>query len=125
MKKAFAALALLTAGCAAERGHSVIFVTIDGSRWQEVFGGADEELIKDKKIPKDTLDAFWRPTAEERRRALMPFLWETVAKEGQLLGNVDVGSQVLVTNRFKISYPGYHELLSGFASDHRQQQQGP
>jgi hypothetical protein len=118
VRKALAALALLAAaGCAAERGHSVIVVTLDGTRWQEIFGGADEELIKDKKIPQETVEQFWRPTAEERRRALMPFLWGTIAREGQLLGNVAVGSQVLVTNRFKISYPGYHELLSGFPSE--------
>jgi hypothetical protein len=116
VRKALAALALLVAGCAAERGHSVIVVTLDGTRWQEIFGGADAELIRDKKVPKETVDQFWRPSAEERRRTLMPFLWDTVAREGQLLGNVDVGSQILVTNRFKISYPGYHELLSGFPS---------
>lgn len=111
------AFALLATGCAAERGRSVILVTVDGTRWQEIFGGADPELIKDKKIPRDNHDAFWAPSADERRRKLMPFLWGKVAVDGQLLGNVAVGSQVLVTNRFKISYPGYHELLSGFPSE--------
>lgn len=47
----------------------------------------------------------------------MPFLWGTIARDGQLLGNVDAGSPVIVTNAFKISYPGYHELLSGFPSE--------
>jgi hypothetical protein len=117
VKQAVAALALLAAGCAAERGNSVIVVTLDGTRWQEIFGGADAELIRDKKVPKEIHDQFWRPSADERRQALMPFLWDSVAREGQLLGNVEVGSQVLVTNRFKISYPGYHELLSGFPSE--------
>lgn len=114
---AVVALALLSAGCAAERGRSIIVVTVDGTRWQEVFGGADPELIQGKNIPKDTVDAFWAPTAEERRGRLLPFVWSRMATEGQLLGNVAVGSQVLVTNKFKISYPGYHELLSGFPSD--------
>jgi hypothetical protein len=115
--RVLAALALLGAGCAAERGQSVIVVTVDGTRWQEIFGGADAELIKDPKVSKDTVDEFWRPTVEERRRALMPFVWGTMAEQGQLLGNANVGSQVLVTNRYRISYPGYHELLSGFASE--------
>jgi hypothetical protein len=114
-----AMLALMTA-CAATRGPSVILVTIDGTRWQEVFGGADLAMIENKRETgeiQSTRKAFWRDSLEERRRALMPFLWGTVAREGQLLGNVDVGSQVLVTNRFRISYPGYHELLSGFPSE--------
>ena len=118
MKRAAAALFLFVAGCAAERGHSVILVTVDGVRWQEVFGGADLRLIEEKKeTAAATKKAFWRETAEERRSALFPFLWDTVAQEGQLLGNVGLGSPVIVTNRYKISYPGYHELLSGFASE--------
>jgi hypothetical protein len=120
MKRAVIALGLLAAGCAADRGHSVILVTIDGTRWQEVFGGADLHLVENKKDTGEvqtTRKAFWRGSIDERRRALMPFLWGTVAREGQMIGNVDVGSQILVTNAYKISYPGYHELLSGFASE--------
>ncbi|MBI3858355.1 MAG: alkaline phosphatase family protein [Planctomycetes bacterium] len=120
MRRLAAALALFAVGCAAERGHSVIVVTIDGTRWQEVFGGADLRLVEDTKETGGTAlikKEFWRPSAEERRRILMPFFWGTIAAQGQLLGNVDVGSQILVTNRYKISYPGYHELLSGFASE--------
>jgi hypothetical protein len=114
-----ALLFVLAAGCAAPR-PSVVLVTIDGTRWQEIFGGADQALLENRKetgeIPA-TRKAFWRDSAPERRRALAPFLWDTVAKEGQLIGNVDLGSQILVTNRYRISYPGYHELLSGFASE--------
>jgi hypothetical protein len=110
---------VLAAGCAAPR-PSVVLVTIDGTRWQEIFGGADRELLEGKKetgeIPA-TQKAFWRDSALERRRALAPFLWDTVAKEGQLIGNVDASSQILVTNPYRISYPGYHELLCGFASE--------
>ena len=118
---------LLLIGCAeAERReavperHNVILVTVDGVRWQEVFGGADARMLESKadtRRPEATRAEYWRETVEERRLALMPFLWTTVAREGQLLGNVDVGSQVLVTNAYKISYPGYHELLSGYASE--------
>ena len=118
MKLLAAALTLFVAGCAAERGHSVILVTIDGVRWQEVFGGADLRLLEERKETAEaSKKAFWRDSAEERRSALVPFLWDTVAQEGQLLGDLGVGSPVIVTNRYKISYPGYHELLSGFASD--------
>ena len=114
-----ALLLVLAAGCAAAR-PSVVLVTIDGTRWQEIFAGADPGLLEKEKetgeIPA-ARKAFWRESAQERRRALAPFLWDTVAREGQLIGNVDRGSQILVTNRYRISYPGYHELLSGFASE--------
>jgi hypothetical protein len=116
------ALALVLAtGCAAPRS-SVVLVTIDGTRWQEIFGGADLGLLegrneKEKEQLQGARQAFWRDSPEERRRVLAPFLWGTVAKEGQLIGNVGQGSQILVTNRFRISYPGYHELLCGFASE--------
>jgi len=118
--RAAPALLLLLAACTAPTRSNVVLVTIDGVRWQEIFGGADAGLIENKKetgnIPA-TKQAFWRETADERRRALAPFLWGTVAVKGQLVGNVDVGSQVLVANRHRFSYPGYHELLSGFPSE--------
>jgi hypothetical protein len=56
---------------------------------------------------------FWRNTAEERRRVLMPFLWSVVAKEGQIYGNRTRGSEASVTNGFNFSYPGYNESLTG------------
>ncbi len=119
MKVALAVCLLAGAGCAA-RGPNVILVTIDGTRWQEIFNGADLALLENKKESGEVQairKAFWRETAEERRAALMPFLWGTVAREGQLIGRVDRGSQVLVGNKYRISYPGYHELLSGFPSE--------
>ncbi|MBV8881713.1 MAG: alkaline phosphatase family protein [Planctomycetaceae bacterium] len=119
MKTASALLLLLAAGCAAPRSN-VVLVTIDGTRWQEIFRGADLRLVENRKETGDvpgTRTAFWRESLDERRRALAPFLWDVVAREGQLLGDVDRGSQVLVANKFKISYPGYHELLCGFPSE--------
>jgi hypothetical protein len=122
MKRTFlrvcAVLALAVFGDARDEAH-VVLVTLDGVRWQEVFRGADEALIdKDHGGVEDVAALrarFWRPTAEERRAALMPFLWSVVAKEGQLLGNADKGSVVRVTNGLNFSYPGYSELLCGFA----------
>lgn len=119
MKLALVAFLMVGTGCAA-RGPNVILVTVDGTRWQEIFSGADPALLESRQDGAEvqaTRKAFWRETAEERRQALMPFLWGTVAKKGQLIGRVDHGSQILVTNKFKISYPGYHELLSGFPSE--------
>jgi hypothetical protein len=46
----------------------------------------------------------------------MPFLWNTLAARGQIFGNVDAGGRLVVSNPHRTSYPGYHELLSGFSS---------
>lgn len=99
--------------------QNVVLVMMDGLRWQEVFRGADEAyMTKDVgKVEKpDPLKAKWlRPTAEERRKELMPFLWGTVVPAGQIYGNRDKGSAVAVTNGIGVSYPGYAETLCGFA----------
>lgn len=119
MRRAAAFLLFLGAGCASARSN-VVVVTIDGTRWQEIFGGAELALIENKKETGDVAGArkaFWREDLEERRMALAPFLWGTVAKRGALIGHVDAGSQIRVLNPYKISYPGYHELLCGFPSD--------
>ncbi len=97
---------------------SVIFITLDGLRWQEVFTGAEELLLSKENGGVKDVDglkkSFWRDTPETRREALMPFLWSEVAKQGQLLGNTNKGSAVRVTNGMNFSYPGYNELLCGF-----------
>ena len=56
---------------------------------------------------------FWRDDVEERRKALFPFLWNTIAKQGQIFGNQTKGSIARVTNGMAFSYPGYNEMLTG------------
>jgi len=98
---------------------NVIFVTWDGFRWQELFGGAEEALISkaDGGVPEiDALrDAFWRSSPEARREVLLPFFWGTLAKRGQVFGDPDRGAASRVTNGKKFSYPGYNEMFVGFA----------
>jgi hypothetical protein len=99
--------------------HNVILVVADGLRWQDVFRGADSLLVfgHPKVVGNDAVTVrrrYWRPTAGERRQALMPFLWSTVAREGQIFGNRDVGSNARITNGMKFSYPGYNEMLVGY-----------
>ena len=51
-------------------------ITIDGTRWQEIFKGADEALLRNINYVKDTtlmLKQYSHPDREERRRRLMPF----------------------------------------------------
>jgi len=99
------------------RTKHVFLITTDGLRWEEVFRGADEAMInKEFGLVGDTnaLRSWaWRPTAAERRAALFPFLWSTVASEGQLFGNRSEGSEVRVSNPHHFSYPGYSEFLTG------------
>ncbi len=58
---------------------------------------------------------FWRDTPEARREALLPFVWSEIAKRGQIFGNARKGSVARVTNGLNFSYPGYSEMLTGFA----------
>lgn len=101
------------------RTRNVVLVVTDGLRWQDVFAGADSSIMfGDARYLGDTAATrrdFWRPTIEERRRAMMPFLWNTIARRGQLYGNATRGSRAQVTNGLKFSYPGYNEMLSGAA----------
>lgn len=95
----------------------VIVVSVDGVRWQEVFGGALPELVEGKQggapDPKELAAKFLRPTDQERRAALMPFLWQTVAKQGQIFGDLTRGAASRLTNGLWFSYPGYNEMLTG------------
>jgi hypothetical protein len=103
------------------RTRNVVLIVTDGLRWQEVFGGAERALIGPAGGVGDTttiLKEFWRESPDERRKALLPFLWNTIAKEGQILGNPARGSRGTVTNGLKFSYPGYNEMILG-AADRR------
>jgi hypothetical protein len=96
---------------------NVIVITLDGLRWQEMFGGADRDYFKRTK-PNEVVAAetrFWRPTPEERRSVLMPFMWKTIASRGQIFGDPAKGSRVRLTNGLWFSYPGYNEMLAGSA----------
>ncbi|MFO0796185.1 MAG: alkaline phosphatase family protein [Gemmataceae bacterium] len=122
MFRLFAGLLAVTLSAApaaaAPQTENVLWVMLDGLRWQEVFTGADEALLnKDRGGVKDVADCkarFWRDTPEARREVLLPFLWGTVAKGGRVYGNKLVGSPGRVTNLFNVSYPGYNEVLCGF-----------
>jgi len=97
----------------------IIFVMTDGLRWQEVFTGAEGSLMNKKngKVTGETLlkKTYWRETPEARREALLPFVWGVMAKQGQIFGNREKGSDAYVTNGLWFSYPGYSETLCGFA----------
>ena len=103
---------------ATRRTENVVLIVPDGLRWQEVFAGAEKALLNDKEggswLDEPTLlRNFWRDDVAERRRVLLPFLWGTIAKQGQIFGNKTLGSSAQVTNGMAFSYPGYNEMVTG------------
>lgn len=99
--------------------ENVIFVMTDGLRWQEVFTGADQSLMTkengvDEAAAPAVKKAFWRDAPEVRRELVLPFIWNVMAKQGQIFGNRNRKSDMRVTNGLKFSYPGYNETLCGF-----------
>jgi len=102
--------------------HYLVIVTLDGFRWQEIFAGADSLLLSDPVYTPDTAiykDCYWAATPAQRRERLFPFLWTTIAGQGQLYGNRLVGNYVNVANKMWFSYPGYNEMFTGQPDDAR------
>ncbi|AMV26432.1 Type I phosphodiesterase / nucleotide pyrophosphatase [Gemmata sp. SH-PL17] len=120
---ALVVLATLTAPASgaepARKAENVIVVTLDGFRWQELFEGGDESFMDAKqggvKDVPGLKKRYLREKVEDRRTALMPFLWGTVAKHGQVFGNPAKGASAKITNGLKFSYPGYSEMFCGLA----------
>jgi len=99
-------------------GNNVFIITLDGFRWQELFYGADPEILADSESTKDTMFSkamFWHDNQKIRRERLMPFVWNVIAKQGQLFGNRKLGNYVNTKNFYAISYPGYNEIFTGQA----------
>ena len=121
------ALAALPPQCraavpAAHKTSTVVLIVSDGLRWQEIFTGAEEDLLNEKEggswVPTEELrKRYWRESPAERRAALFPFIWGTVAKQGQIYGNQTLGSVARVTNGKAFSYPGYNEMSTGYPND--------
>lgn len=104
---------------AQSKAENVIVITIDGFRWQDVFGGADSVILFNdafkKTEGKRLTGKFWAKTEAERRMRLMPFFWNTIAKDGRIYGNRNYGNDVSVSNLTNISNPGYSEIFTGYA----------
>lgn len=102
---------------AAPSARNVVVITLDGFRWQEMFTGADRDYFKKEENgqPGPAEKRFWRPSPEERRAALLPFIWTIVATQGQIYGDPSKGSRSHLTNGLWFSYPGYNEMFSGAA----------
>lgn len=95
-----------------------IIVLMDGYRWKELFRGADSALLFDKKYNSQDstwrMEKYWGANEKERREKLMPFVWNHIAKEGQIYGNRDLGNLVNVKNKYWFSEPGRSETFCGY-----------
>jgi hypothetical protein len=119
MLRLLALLLLLPLAAHAGRNtENVILVTLDGVRIQEIFAGMDPLLADSaakREISEDKVlrERYWRETPEQRREALMPFFWKTLAPTGVVVGNPARGSSMKVGNAIKWSSPGYSEIMTG------------
>jgi hypothetical protein len=104
--------ALLAAGFMAgqTKTQNIVLVTADGLRWLELFHGIDPLLANEKSAGMKDAGAL-RQELSRGRTALMPFVWTELAPNGVILRDVKV------TNRYRVSYPGYSEILTGRAQD--------
>ncbi len=102
---------------AQQKTENLVIVTLDGMRWEEVYGGADSALLLNKEFTRDssgTSFKFWDNDIDVRRKKLFPFLWSTVVGKGQLYGNRWKSSEVNNANPYWFSYPGYNEIFTGY-----------
>lgn len=117
-----AALALLICepAFAQPKTRNVVLIVMDGLRWQETFTGADPSLLNEKyggiwESEATLRQRFGNDDPSKRRELLFPFLWDVVARQGQIFGNQKLGSIARVTNTHRTSYPGYSEMSTGHA----------
>jgi hypothetical protein len=100
------------------KAKNEIIILMDGYRWNELFHGADSNLLFSQKY--NTQDSLWRmqkywaSNEKTRREKLMPFVWQHIAKKGQIYGNRDVGNLVNVKNKYWFSEPGRSETFCGY-----------
>lgn len=97
--------------------RNVVLITTDGLRWEELFRGANPKMyteVNQVTTPSLLEKKYGTENDENRREKLMPFIWSTVVKHGEIFGNRDVGSKARVTNDKWFSYPGYNELFTGY-----------
>lgn len=108
--------------CQNAKTENLFIITLDGFRWQELYTGADSTLLMTKEYtpnPEELKQKYWANTAEQRRKLLLPFFWSELVLKGQLYGNRIYGNKVNCSNQMWFSYPGYNEILSGYADDDR------
>ncbi|MDP4277473.1 MAG: alkaline phosphatase family protein [Bacteroidota bacterium] len=108
----FVLLSTCVYGVAQEKTQCLFLVMADGWRCNEVFSGASDSILAN--APDVVKQQFIAGTPEERRKALMPFIWTEIESKGQIYGNRAYGNKVNLTNPYHFSYPGYNEIITGY-----------
>ncbi|GLR16991.1 alkaline phosphatase family protein [Portibacter lacus] len=118
MKNFFITLLIFTSfSLFAQNDNNVILISLDGLRWQELFGGAADSMILNKNLTHNSnvIDKYQAEDKETARKLLMPWFWSEIATKGQIYGNRWEGNNMNCTNRQWFSYPGYNEILTGYS----------
>lgn len=116
MKKLFISVAILLSFQSIAAEKNLILITIDGLRWQEVFQGKQLEILENKEFTPHRNALVERLSTQEPLQAkntLMPFMWNTIAKKGVIIGDRTQSSKMSVSNDWYFSYPGYSEIFTG------------
>ena len=95
---------------------NLFVITLDGFRWQELFTGADPSLLADPEFTPDTATMkmlYGDDDPAQRRKKLLPFIWNVIAAKGQLYGNRHFDNKINTANLYRFSYPGYNEIFTG------------
>lgn len=80
--------------------QNVIFITWDGVRYEEFFGGKSD------------------PSIATESTSILEKFWDTYANQGIVLGDEDSDSSMLVSNDSTISYPAYLSMMNGIHTDY-------
>ncbi len=98
---------------------NIIVITTDGLRWQEVFKGMDAAIANKREFNQGDsayiFKKYWAASEQERRKKLLPFLWSVIEQRGQIFGNRNYDNKVDNANPYWFSYPGYNEIMTGYA----------
>lgn len=119
MKRLILPLALMFSNFLFSQTENIIVITTDGLRWQEVFKGMDTALANRSNFNEGDsayiFEKYWTSDEKERRKKLMPFLWSSIEAKGQIFGNRAYHNNVDNANPYWFSYPGYSEIMTGYA----------
>lgn len=118
-KTLFLSLIISLSAASQRQTENIIIVTTDGFRWQELFGGMDSTIANNPKFNQGDSEylykKYWSADADGRRKMLLPFIWNKIGTSGQLFGNRWLGCRVDNANPYWFSYPGYSEIMTGYA----------
>ena len=102
-----------------QKTENIIIITTDGLRWQDLFKGMDSAIANNSKFNQGDssyiFKTYWENDESLRRKKLMPFVWNNISNHGQIYGNRNFGNKVNNANPYWFSYPGYSEIMTGYA----------